>query len=116
MIPRRVAVAYAVAACIISCILTFVVGTAYLDNRIEKGIQKSAVVDARVDQAFKGLCDILLISNEPFPKPPTSGASKPSPTSPFGKELAEYTRKVDERQAKALAAVKRAVERYRCAR
>lgn len=117
MISRRVAAIYIVLAVTVSSFLTFAVGTAYMDARIQKGIRKSNVIDARVDDAFGGLCDILQISARPIPKPPTpDGQSIPDPTTKYGKALAEYNRQLAKRQAEGRAAVNAALKRYECGR
>lgn len=116
MIRRRVAALYIIASVIISVVLTFVVGTAYLDARIERGITESKVVDARVDKAFEGLCGILLYSSRPFPRPPSSGDKLPAPTTPYGKELEKYNKRLAARQAEGLALTKAAVDEYHCRR
>jgi hypothetical protein len=113
MIYKRVAVLWVIAAVVISSLLTFTVGTAYLDRRIEQGIAESKIIDARVDTAFQGLCDILLFSLQPAPRPPIPEESDlPDPTSPYGKKLAEYNRDLAKRQAEGRARVSAAVERY----
>lgn len=117
MIHRRTAFVWVVASTIISSILTFAVGTAYLDSRIERGIQRSRVIDARVDQAFSGLCNILIRAAQPAPKPPTPEDNNlPDPTSPYGRQLADYNRALAKRQAEGLAAVNAAIETYHCRR
>lgn len=111
------ALGYTLAVVIASSILTFVVGTAYLDSRIQKGVRESEIIDARVDEAFRGLCGILLGAATPAPKPPTpEDVNTPDPETPYGRALAEYNRKLVKRQADGLAAVNAAIEEYDCRR
>jgi hypothetical protein len=117
MIRKRLAALYLVAAVVISSLLTFAVGTAYLDRRIEEGIAESKIIDARVDQAFRGLCDLLLRASLPAPKPPTpEDISVPDPESPYGRALAQYNRDLAQWQAEGRAAVRAAIQTYHCRR
>jgi hypothetical protein len=94
------ALAYGLAAVVISNTCMWVGGTVYFSSKI--------------DEAFTGLCDILVLSDEPLPHPPTGGPAQPSPKTDYGRALAEYNKKVAERQQRGLAAINRAVERYHC--
>jgi hypothetical protein len=99
MIRLRTALIYAAAVVVLSNTAMWVFGSVYFSTRI--------------DDAFDGLCGILVYSSEPFPRPPSNG-TQPSPTSPYGKALAEYNKKVADRQQRGLEAVNRAVDKYHC--
>jgi hypothetical protein len=108
------AVLYVLVAVVTSSLLTFTIGTAYLDNRIQKNLESSRVIDARVDSAFQGLCGLLLISARPRPKPPVP-AQLPT-DSAYVKALAEYNRSLAKQQAEGLAALNAALDTYHCRR
>lgn len=97
-IKRRTIITH-MATAVVSIVLFAIVGTVY--------------VDTRINRAFGGLCEILLISTEPYPKPPQS-PSVPPPTSEYGKALKSYNDEVATRQAKGLRALNSAVEKYHC--
>lgn len=87
------------ATAVVSIVLFAVVGTVYLDFRINR--------------AFGALCEILVISTEPYPQPPAS-PSVPPPTSEYGKALKKYNDEIARRQRIALKALNDAVEKYHC--
>ena len=99
MTTRRVRLEYSAASVVISLILSIGLGAWYFSSKL--------------DEAFGGLCDILVISTEPYPKPPQS-PNVPPPTTEYGKALSKYNKEVEARQQRALAAVNRAVDKYHC--
>ena len=71
-----------------------------------------------VATAFKrnneALCEIIVTSAVPLPKPPSNDPNAPAPTTPYGKELAKYNDELAARASRIQIARVKATKKYHC--
>jgi hypothetical protein len=89
-----------IATVLISLIVFSIVGITY--------------VSSALDENNGALCEIIVTSAIPLPKPPPNAPGQPGPETPYGKALSAYNEALNQRATLIQQSRVRAIKRYHC--